>query len=384
MKIFEPIQIGSVKLKNRLFRSATWLAAANPAGEVTEALISRYVECAEGGCALINTGFSFISPEGTMLPSMLGIDNDARVSGLRDLTGAVHGADSETKIFCQIVHCGIWRLPFGRTTYEDTFSADETTDPFVQMGETGETCPAAGEEQIRSVIAEWAEAAQRCRDAGFDGVELHFGHGFGPAGWFSPVWNHRTDNWGGSLENRSRYGVEAVKAVRRVVGDWPVTVKINSEDGIEGGITHEDMVYFAEQLVKAGIDALTISGGSPGAGDGKLGPSRLAKAGREGKNGEGYFAEATAKVRAVVGSEGKIPVIGVGGWRTPAIMEKHLGRTCDAFAISRPLINDYGIVSKWTKNPVYPTGCISCNKCQQGQGIIVCRKDEQEASADEG
>ncbi|MEE8592199.1 MAG: tRNA-dihydrouridine synthase, partial [Spirochaetia bacterium] len=147
----------------------------------------------------------------------------------------------------------------------------------------------AGEEQIRSVIAEWAEAAQRCREAGFDGVELHFGHGFGPAGWFSPVWNHRTDDWGGSLENRTGYGVEVVKAVRRAVGDWPVTVKINSEDGIEGGIIHEDLVYFAAQLVKAGIDALTISGGSPVAGDGKLGPSRLAKAGREGKNGEGYF-----------------------------------------------------------------------------------------------
>jgi len=177
------------------------------------------------------------------------------------------------------------------------------------MGGSGETCPAAGEEQIRSIIAEWAEAAQRCRDAGFDGVELHFGHGFGPAGWFSPVWNHRTDDWGGSLENRSRYGVGVVKAVRRAVGDWPVTVEINSEDGIEGGINHEGMVYFAAQLVKAGIDA---------------------------------------------------------------------------FAISRPLINDCGFVSKWTKGPAYPTGCISCNKCQQGQEIIVCRKDEQEASAGEG
>ena len=140
----------------------------------------------------------------------------------------------------------------------------------------------AGEEQIRSVIAEWAEAAQRCRDAGFDGVELHFGHGFGPAGWFSPVWNHRTDDWGGSLENRSCYGVEVVKAVRRAVGDWPVTVKINSEDGIEGGIIHEDMVYFAAQLVKAGIDGLEVTGGCPAAGP-TMGPSRPTKTGKEGK-----------------------------------------------------------------------------------------------------
>ena len=191
------------------------------------------------------------------------------------------------------------------------------------------------------------------------------------------MWNHRTDQWGGSIENRSRYGVEVVRAVRQEVGDWPVTAKINSEDGVEGGITHDDTVFFAGELANAGIDALVISGGSPAAGE-RLGPSRLARAGKEGKTGEGYFAEATAKVRAAVdgNGEGKIPVIGVGGWRTPAIMEKHVGRTCDAFAISRPLINDPAIVNKWIQNPDHLTECVSDNKCLQGQGIVVCRKDD--------
>jgi 2,4-dienoyl-CoA reductase-like NADH-dependent reductase (Old Yellow Enzyme family) len=378
MNIFEPIEIGSVKLKHRLFRSASWLAAASTTGAVTDELISRYVEYAEGGCALISTGFAYISPEGAFVPSMIGVDNDTRTNGLKKLTDAIHKADSEAKIFCQIVHCGIWRRPFVRNTYADTFAADKTTDPLVQMGGPGETCPAADEEQILGVVDKWASAARRCMDAGFDGVELHFGHGFGAAGWLSPVWNHRTDKWGGSSENRSRYGVEVVKAVRKAVGDWPVIAKINSEDGVEGGITHDDMVFFASQLVKAGIDALEISGGSPGAGNGKLEPSRYTKAGKEGKNGEGYFAAATAKIRVSVGGEGegKIPVIGVGGWRTPAIMEKHLGSTCDVFAISRPLINDAGIVNLWEKDPDYLTKCISCNKCLRGQGIVVCRKDE--------
>ena len=377
MKIFEPIDIGTITLKHRLFRSSTWLAAASPTGDVTDALIARCVECAEGGCALISTGFAPISPEGAMLPAMIGVENDARIAGLKKLTDAVNAADSDVKIFCQIVHTGMWRLPFVRTTYADTFAADETTDPFVEMGRTGETCPAATEDQILAVIGKWAAAAKRCKEAGFDGVELHFGHGFGAAGWFSPLWNHRTDQWGGSLENRSRFGVEVVKAVRQAVGDWPVTVRINSEDGVEGGVTHDDMLFFARQLVNAGIDGLVISGGSPAA-DPKLSPSRLVKAGKEGKNGEGYFAEAAAKVRAAVGGEGegKIPVIGLGGWRTPAIMEKHVGSTCDAFAISRPLIHDAGIVNKWIEDPGYLTGCISCNKCQQGQGIVICRKDE--------
>ncbi len=377
MKIFEPIEIGSTKLKNRLIRSATWLGAASPTGDVTDELISRHVELAEGGCTLMDTGFAYISPEGTLLPAMIGVDNDSRIAGLGKLTAAAHAANSDAKIFCQIVHTGIWRLPFVRTTYADTFAADETTDPFVEMGGTGETCPAASEEQILEVIDKWAAAAKRCRDAGFDGVELHFGHGFGAGGWISPLWNHRTDQWGGNIENRSRFGVEIVRAVRRAVGDWPVIAKINSEDGIEGGTTHDDMIFFAGKLVDAGIDALMISGGCPAAGP-TLGPSRLARAGREGKKGEGYFAEATAKVRTAFGGEGegKIPVIGVGGWRTPAIMEKHVGSTCDAFAISRPTLNDPGIVNRWIDDPHHLTGCISCNKCLQGQGIVVCRKNE--------
>ena len=377
MRIFEPIEIGSVKLKHRLIRSATWLAAASPKGDVTDALISRYVECAEGGCALIMTSFAFVSPEGAMLPAIIGVEDDSRAAGLGKLTDAVHAAGSDAKIFCQIVHTGIWRLPFVRTTYADTFAADETADPFVEMGGTGETCPAASEEQIHAVIGKWAGAAKRCKDAGFDGVELHFGHGFGAGGWVSPLWNHRTDQWGGSVENRSRYGVEVVRSVRQTVGDWPVTAKINCEDGVEGGITHEDVVLFAGHLVKAGIDALMISGGCPAAGN-KLGPSRLARVGKEGKNGEGYFAEATIKVRAAVGGEGEgnIPIIGVGGWRTPAIMERHVGHTCDALAISRPLLRDPAIVNRWIENPGNLTDCVSDNKCLRGQGIIVCRRDE--------
>jgi len=375
MKIFEPIEIGSIRIKNRLFRSAMWLSAAGPAGEVTNELISRYVEYAEGGCGLINTGFAYIAPQGALLPAMIGVDNDAHINGLKRLTDAIHAAEGDAKIFCQIVHCGIWRLPMVRTTYADTFAADETTDPFVEMGGTGETCPAASVERIREVIGMWADAAKRCKDAGFDGIELHFGHGFGAAGWLSPLWNHRIDDWGGSVENRSRYGVEVVKAVRESVGEWPVIAKINSEDGIPGGVTHDEMVYFAGELVKAGIDALEITGGCPAASP-TMGASRPTEAGKEGKNGEGYFAEAAAKVRAAVGDDGKIPVIGVGGWRTPAIMEKHVGKTCDAFSIGRPHIIDAGIVNKWIKDPQYPTECTSCNKCLGGEGIVVCRKDE--------
>jgi len=377
MKIFEPFEIGSLKLNNRLIHSSTWLGGCLE-GNVTEELISRYVELAEGGCSLIVTGFAFVSPEGAMVPGMIGIEEDSRLESLARLTRAVHDVDEDVKIFCQPVHSGIFRLPMGRTTYADTFAADETVDPFVEMGGTGEACLPASEERIQEVVDKWAAAAVRCREAGFDGVELHFAHAFGPGAWFSPLWNHRTDDWGGSLENRSRYGVEVFKAVREAVGDWPVTAKLNCEDGIEGGVTTDDVIYFAERLVEAGVDALTISGGSP-ASPPKLGPSRLAKAGKEGEYGEGYFSDATAKVRSAVGGDGNggVTVIGVGGWRTPAIMEKHIGITCDAFAISRPTIENPAIVNRWLEDPEYLTGCTSCNKCiDKMDGMIICRRDE--------
>ena len=168
-----------------------------------------------------------------------------------------------------------------------------------------------------------------------------------------------------------------LKAVREATGDWPAIAKLNCEDGIEGGVTHDDVIFFAQRLAEAGIEALTISGGSPAAGP-KLGPARLARAGKEGKNGEAYFAEVTAKIRSAVGGEGTIPIIGVGGWRTPSIMEKHLGTTCDAFAIARPILEDPSVVNKWMENPEYLTGCVSCNKCQQKiEEMIVCRRDEE-------
>ncbi len=376
MKIFEPIQVGPTTLKNRLARSATWLAAC-PEGEITEALIERHVELAKGGCGLAVTGFAFIAPEGGLLPAMIGVESDERVAGLRRLTDRVHHATPETKIFCQLVHTGIWRLPFVRTTYADTFAADQTKDPFIDMGGTGETCPAATEEQINEVIGKWAAAARRCQDAGFDGVELHFAHGFGAAGWISPAWNHRTDRWGGSQENRARYGVEVVNAVRSAIGDWPVIAKINSTDGIEGGIEPPDVDYFAKRLVEAGIDGLVVSGGCPASGP-KDGPSRLARVGKEGSGGEGYFAAAAGKVRAAIGGDGAsaIPIFGVGGWRTTAMMQEHLGRSCDAFALSRPLLNDPDLINKWIDNPDHLTSCVSCSKCMQGAGIVVCRKDD--------
>jgi len=377
MQIFEPMDIGTTRLQNRLVHSGTWLGGSAE-GEVTDELISRYVELAGGGCSLIVTGFAFISPEGAMLPGMIGVEDDSRLTSLGRLTKSVHDANSDAKIFCQLAHTGIFRLPMVRSTYADTFAADETPDPFVEMGGTGEICSEASSEKIREVIGKWASAAVRCKEAGFDGVELHFAHAFGPGAWFSPLWNHRTDEWGGNLENRARYGVKVLKAVRSSVGDWPVTAKLNCEDGLEGGVTTDDMISFAGKLTEAGVDGLVISGGSPASPPG-LTPSRPAVAGREGDKGEGYFAEAAARVRSAVGGDGKegVKVISVGGWRTPAVMEKHIGVTCDAFAISRPTIESASIVNMWMDDPEYLTGCTSCNKCiDKMDGMIICRKDE--------
>jgi len=170
--------------------------------------------------------------------------------------------------------------------------------------------------------------------------------------------------------------VKVVEAVREAVGDWPVIAKINWTDGIEGGVEGADVVYFASRLVDAGINGLVVSGGCPVAGP-RNGAARPVRVGIEGPDGEGYFAAGAARVRAAVGgeSEGRVPIFGVGGWRTTAIMEEHVGRSCDAFAICRPLLNDAHLVNRWAEDPGHLTSCVSCNRCLQGEGVVGCRRD---------
>jgi 2,4-dienoyl-CoA reductase-like NADH-dependent reductase (Old Yellow Enzyme family) len=206
-------------------------------------------------------------------------------------------------------------------------------------------------------------AAARANAAGFDAVQLHGAHGYLLAQFLSPFTNQRQDEYGGDAEGRSRLAWQVCREVRNAVGpEYPVFIKLNSTDAIEGGLTLEDALICAKGLVEAGIDGIEVSGGVPYAG--KMSPSRLVKEPAD----EGYFLDNARTIKAAVGC----PVISVGGWRSRGRIEDALDQV-DAVAMSRPLVREPDLPNKWKAASQEPAACISCGGC-----FVTARKGHLE------
>jgi 2,4-dienoyl-CoA reductase-like NADH-dependent reductase (Old Yellow Enzyme family) len=216
-------------------------------------------------------------------------------------------------------------------------------------------------DEIRTLISDFVAAAVRARRAGFDGVQLHAAHGYLLSAFLSPHTNRRTDEWGGPVENRARALLETLRGVKAACGpDFPVIVKLNSTDFLEGGLTVDDAVRVARMLDEAGIDGIEVSGGMAEAKKGSIWP------GLRREEDEGYFVENAARIKGAV----RVPVFGLGGIRTLAAAERMVadGRV-DLISLSRPLIRDPYLVKHFREGAVARSACISCNKCHSLRGI---------------
>jgi 2,4-dienoyl-CoA reductase-like NADH-dependent reductase (Old Yellow Enzyme family) len=229
-------------------------------------------------------------------------------------------------------------------------------------------------EDIRNLVAAFAAAAKRAQDAGFEGVQVHSAHGYLFSQFLSPAYNRRRDAYGGAIENRARIHLETLHAIRDAVGaDYPVLIKINSEDCIENGLTAEDSVAAARLLADAGIDAIELSGGTLVSG--KLSPSRM---GINQQEKEAYFREAAAAYKKAV----DVPLILVGGMRSLEVAEQALSDgTADYISMYRPFIREPGLVNRWQSGDTRPASCKSDNLCfgpaMEGRGIL-CVVDKKE------
>jgi 2,4-dienoyl-CoA reductase-like NADH-dependent reductase (Old Yellow Enzyme family) len=229
-------------------------------------------------------------------------------------------------------------------------------------------------EDIRGITADFGRAARRAKEAGFDGVQIHAAHGYLMSQFLSPVFNKRTDAYGGPVGNRARALLEALKSVRSEVGErFPVLVKLNSEDHLEGGLTLSDSLEAGSLLEKAGLDAIELSGGTLVSG--KLIPSR---AGIKTEDKEAYFREAAR----VFKKEVSLPIILVGGVRSPQVAEKLLREGyADYFSMSRPFIREPDLVRRWQSGERSKAKCVSDNQCfgpgMAGEGIY-CVVEKQE------
>jgi 2,4-dienoyl-CoA reductase-like NADH-dependent reductase (Old Yellow Enzyme family) len=357
-ELFDCTSINGMSLTNRFVRSATWEGLADMDGFVTPRLIDMMVELARGEVGLIISSHAFVSPEGQSSPRQLAAYNGSFLPGLRDMVGEVHAIGS--KIALQLVHAGCQANadlsglePLGPSKVE------KDGRPIRRM---------ASKEDVKSIISAFTQAADLAKQAGFDAVQIHAAHGFLLSQFLSPAFNKRTDEYGGELANRARLLLGIVRSMRETVGPrYPILIKINSEDFLEGGLSRTEAVEVSGWLEQASIDAIEFSGGTA------LSPEKFSPV-RSGKlktpEQEVYYREAARLYKQKV----TIPLILVGGIRSYGVAEELVReKTADYISMSRPLICEPGLVKRWREGDRRPAECVSDNACfapaMDGRGL---------------
>jgi 2,4-dienoyl-CoA reductase-like NADH-dependent reductase (Old Yellow Enzyme family) len=299
-------------------------------------------------------------------PWQMGAEGDAYLSGLKEMAGAVHRADG--KIVLQIAHGGCYSAT--------QLTGQEALAPSTHDSGVIPTCREMTVAEIGRVVAAFGESAALAKKAGFDAVQIHAAHGYLLSQFLSPFFNKRKDAYGGSIENRSRIVLETLQSVRRGVGEeYPVLIKINSEDFVDAGLTVDDMLRVAALLEQAGIDAIEMSGGTVYA----SGAYSAIRTGRfDTPEKEVFYREAAARYKEKIG----VPLMLVGGIRSFAVAEKLVvDGLADYISLSRPLIREPALINRWKSGDLRKATCISDNACfgptLKGEGLYCIREPVQ-------
>ena len=369
-ELFERTVINGMTLANRCVRSATWEGLATTDGFATESLTNLLVALAQGSVGLIITSHAYVSPEGQAAPNQLGIHTDAHVSSLKEMVGKIHNAGG--KVAMQISHGGRFALKLPDVLRLGPSTLDSKGKIQCREMTVGE---------IHTMTGQFAQAGWRAKAAEFDAVQIHAAHGYLLSEFLSPFFNNRTDAYGGPIRNRVRFLLEVVDAVRYEVGSaFPVLVKLNSQEFLEGGYTVEDMLEVSSLLEKAGVDAIEMSGGNHVAGIfGGFFPARKRKP--KGEEVPYYLSEAR-----LFKSRIQLPLMLVGGIRSYEWAMRILSEGyADYISLSRPLIREPGLINRWKSGDTARSACISDNGCFKpalnGQGVfctVAAEKGEQD------
>jgi 2,4-dienoyl-CoA reductase-like NADH-dependent reductase (Old Yellow Enzyme family) len=369
-RLFEETSIKGMKMRNRIVRSATWEGMCDSNGRPTQKLINCYENLARGKVGLIISGYTFVRPDGKGFPGKMGIHTDDFEKDFRSLTRAVHAAGGT--IALQLVHAG------GQTTAQNA-GRQPLAPSSITVDQFPEIPAELSVDDIRDVVIAFGEGARRAKAWGFDGVQLHGAHGYLINQFLSPLTNRRTDDYGGSIENRSRFLLGVYRKVREAVGDnYPVLIKLNAADNMDGGLEIDDAIYAARELSQAGIDAIEVSTGTPASGKKTPVRERINKPEKEAYN----LGPALG-----IKSQVSCPVMVVGGFRSFEVIEKTLkDNDISYISMARPFIREPGLVDRWLQGDGKPAKCISCNGCfkpglEEGGIYCVVEKKEQEKAA---
>ncbi len=348
-ELFETTELNGMTLKNRFVRSATNEGLATGDGMVTPRLIACLERLARGGVGLIITGHAYVQRDGQARPRQLGIYGDELLPGLSELTKAIH--DRGGKVLAQLAHagCQACRVP----------PSGLPCGPSAMKAEGSRECRAMTRKEISSLAIAFGQAADRAKRAGFDGVQVHAAHGYLLSQFLSPFFNKREDEYGGSTRNRARLLLEVCRAVRSAVGErFPLTVKINSEDFVDGGFTRDEMLQVAAWLEEIGTDAIELSGGMVYSGE----RSHIRKTDPDAGEDEVFYLDAARRYKAAI----HVPLILVGGIRSFETAERLVENgITDYIALCRPLIREPSLINRWKSGDTRKSLCLSDNACHK-------------------
>lgn len=318
--LFDATKIGSMFLKNRFIRAA--IADKTVDGSIDGDVVDLYRALASGGVGTIVTGYTLVSESEKMLP-IAALYSDVFVDGHRKLVDAVH--EHEVNLVLQLVYAGSYVVA------RDVSGVVTLAPSAVANLISGTLAREASVPELKAIQEDFARAALRAKKAGYDGVQIHAAHGFFLSQFMTPHYNRRTDLYGGVVENRSRMTLETYDSIRSAVGgDFPIFVKINSTDGVEGGLSLEDCLHLCKKLTEHGAEAIEVSGKWF-----SLPPAARA-----------YFEDAGRKIA----KENAVAVILTGGNRSCEEMTRLLNDSdIGYFGIARPFMNEPDLIHRFRK-----------------------------------
>lgn len=345
--LLSPIKIGETTVKNRIFMPPLSTNLADK-GYVTNELVEHYKARAKGGVGLFVTEVVTVEPTYCYLPGDMCIYDDSFIPGWKKLADGVH--EYGAKILPQLFHPAHMAFPLPGTP---RLIAPSNVGPYYAR----EAPRAVTKEELKVIIRQFGEAAKRAQIAGADGVEIHAAHAHGLLGGFlSPLYNKRTDEYGGDIDHRLRLTLEVIEEVRRVCGkNFIIDVRISGSEYTDGGLNLNDMIYVAKQLEKAGVDFLHVSGGTT-----------IARGSSIPAPGTpmGSHAATAAEIKKYV----SIPVATVGRITEPWIAEELIANgKADICMIGRANLCDPEFANKVAAekaDDIRP--CIGCLRCLNG------------------
>lgn len=364
--------LAPLRLRNRTMRSATWEGLADAEGRMTAPLAEAMAALARGGVGLVTFSHTTVAPEGQASVRQLAIYTDEQAESMRAAVAAVHAAGALCAL--QLNHGGRFAIGDARVGASDVALDTSSGVPL-------RPCRAATAADLDAIVAAFRAGAARAARVGFDCVTVHAAHGYLLSQFLSPLFNRRTDEYGGSLENRARLLRRVVAACRAAVGPAvPVLVKLNTEDFAAGGLTVAESAQVAQWLAADGVALVEASGGSI------VGRYTGIRTGAAATSG--YHAQAARTWRDTLHAAGlgRCLVALVGGLRAGDACNRFLADgVCDIVALSRPLIREPDLVQHWQSDPHYVAQCISCSACHaaikkdQGYFCPVARAQHQDS-----